>query len=124
MKRGFHSDLITVLSLFFLSWLVNESCKSEFIDLRKWLKERNFEDRNLAPAHFPGKIWCSALRPSCKGCGKSRGGAVGWLCFPGGYFGNCVLGFLPCSYTVFIFTILYLTLKKITENGLQKEVIN
>ncbi|XP_058517646.1 SET domain-containing protein 4 isoform X3 [Ochotona princeps] len=33
---------------------VNESCKSEFIDLRKWLKDRNFEDRNLAPAHFPG----------------------------------------------------------------------
>uniref|UniRef100_G1T6K9 SET domain-containing protein 4 n=1 Tax=Oryctolagus cuniculus TaxID=9986 RepID=G1T6K9_RABIT len=33
---------------------VNESYKSEFIDLQKWLKDRKFEDKNLAPARFPG----------------------------------------------------------------------
>ncbi|XP_047420746.1 SET domain-containing protein 4 isoform X1 [Sciurus carolinensis] len=33
---------------------VNESYKSEFIELKKWLKDRKFEDRNLTPAHFPG----------------------------------------------------------------------
>ncbi|KAM4887679.1 SET domain-containing protein 4 isoform 3-T5 [Thomomys bottae] len=33
---------------------VNESYKSEFIELKKWLKARKFEDVNLVPAHFPG----------------------------------------------------------------------
>ncbi|XP_024645814.1 SET domain-containing protein 4 isoform X2 [Macaca nemestrina] len=33
---------------------VNESHKSEFIELRKWLKARKFQDSNLAPACFPG----------------------------------------------------------------------
>ncbi|XP_006862623.1 PREDICTED: SET domain-containing protein 4 [Chrysochloris asiatica] len=33
---------------------VNESYKSEFIALRKWLKDRKFEDTNLTPARFPG----------------------------------------------------------------------
>uniref|UniRef100_A0A8C3VVX9 SET domain-containing protein 4 n=1 Tax=Catagonus wagneri TaxID=51154 RepID=A0A8C3VVX9_9CETA len=33
---------------------VNESYKPEFIELRKWLKDRKFEDTNLIPAHFPG----------------------------------------------------------------------
>ncbi|XP_048659593.1 SET domain-containing protein 4 isoform X5 [Marmota marmota marmota] len=33
---------------------VNESYKSEFIELKKWLKNRKFEDRNLTPARFPG----------------------------------------------------------------------
>ncbi|XP_073928806.1 SET domain-containing protein 4 isoform X3 [Castor canadensis] len=33
---------------------VNESHRSEFIELKKWLKERKFEDRNLTPAYFPG----------------------------------------------------------------------
>ncbi|KAM9201241.1 SET domain-containing protein 4 isoform 2-T3 [Dugong dugon] len=33
---------------------VNESYKSEFIELKKWLKDRKFEDPNLTPAHFPG----------------------------------------------------------------------
>lgn len=33
---------------------MNESYKSEFIDLQKWLKDRKFEDKNLAPARFPG----------------------------------------------------------------------
>ncbi|XP_071471163.1 SET domain-containing protein 4 isoform X1 [Marmota flaviventris] len=33
---------------------VNESYKSEFIELKKWLKNRKFEDRNLTPACFPG----------------------------------------------------------------------
>ncbi|KAM5275412.1 SET domain-containing protein 4 isoform 7-T10 [Hipposideros larvatus] len=33
---------------------VNESCKPEFIELKKWLKDRKFEDPNLIPARFPG----------------------------------------------------------------------
>lgn len=33
---------------------VNESYKPEFIELKKWLKDRKFEDTNLTPAHFPG----------------------------------------------------------------------
>ncbi|XP_008056271.1 SET domain-containing protein 4 [Carlito syrichta] len=33
---------------------VNESYKSEFIELKKWLKDRKFKDTNLAPALFPG----------------------------------------------------------------------
>ncbi|NP_001404055.1 SET domain-containing protein 4 isoform X2 [Mus musculus] len=33
---------------------VNESYRSEFIELRKWLKERKFEDTDLVPASFPG----------------------------------------------------------------------
>ncbi|XP_052013872.1 SET domain-containing protein 4 isoform X4 [Apodemus sylvaticus] len=33
---------------------VNESHRSEFIELRKWLKERKFEDTGLVPASFPG----------------------------------------------------------------------
>ncbi|XP_036896501.1 SET domain-containing protein 4 isoform X2 [Sturnira hondurensis] len=33
---------------------VNESYKPEFIELKKWLKERKFEDKNLVPACFPG----------------------------------------------------------------------
>ncbi|XP_062970461.1 SET domain-containing protein 4 [Cynocephalus volans] len=33
---------------------VSESYKSEFIELKKWLKDRKFEDRNLTPARFPG----------------------------------------------------------------------
>nr|KAF6476133.1 SET domain containing 4 [Rousettus aegyptiacus] len=33
---------------------VNESYKPEFIELRKWLKDRKFEDTNLIPASFPG----------------------------------------------------------------------
>ncbi|KAK2089596.1 hypothetical protein P7K49_032262 [Saguinus oedipus] len=32
---------------------VNESYKSEFIELRKWLKDRKFQDLNLVPARFP-----------------------------------------------------------------------
>ncbi|EHA98074.1 SET domain-containing protein 4 [Heterocephalus glaber] len=31
----------------------NESHKPEFIELKKWLKDRNFEDTNLTPAQFP-----------------------------------------------------------------------
>ncbi|XP_053420178.1 SET domain-containing protein 4 isoform X3 [Nycticebus coucang] len=33
---------------------VNESFKCEFIELKKWLKDRKFEDTNLMPACFPG----------------------------------------------------------------------
>ncbi|XP_024417211.2 SET domain-containing protein 4 isoform X2 [Desmodus rotundus] len=33
---------------------VNESYKPEFIELKKWLKDRKFEDTNLVPACFPG----------------------------------------------------------------------
>ncbi|XP_008573940.1 PREDICTED: SET domain-containing protein 4 [Galeopterus variegatus] len=33
---------------------VSESYKAEFIELKKWLKDRKFEDRNLTPARFPG----------------------------------------------------------------------
>lgn len=33
---------------------VNESCKPEFIELKRWLKNRKFEDPNLIPARFPG----------------------------------------------------------------------
>ncbi|XP_044106894.1 SET domain-containing protein 4 isoform X4 [Neovison vison] len=33
---------------------VNESCKPEFIEFKKWLKDRKFEDTNLIPACFPG----------------------------------------------------------------------
>ncbi|XP_014417113.1 SET domain-containing protein 4 isoform X1 [Camelus ferus] len=33
---------------------VNESYKPEFIELKKWLKDRKFEDANLIPARFPG----------------------------------------------------------------------
>lgn len=38
---------------------MNESYKPEFIELKKWLKDRRFEDATLIPAHFPGKIWLS-----------------------------------------------------------------
>lgn len=34
---------------------VNESYRPEFIELRKWLKERKFEDTGLVPACFPGE---------------------------------------------------------------------
>ncbi|XP_034511626.1 SET domain-containing protein 4 isoform X7 [Ailuropoda melanoleuca] len=37
-----------------LSRGVNESYKPEFIELKKWLKDRKFEDTNLIPACFPG----------------------------------------------------------------------
>ncbi|XP_076975030.1 SET domain-containing protein 4 isoform X2 [Tamandua tetradactyla] len=33
---------------------VNESYKPEFIEFKKWLKDKKFEDRNLTPACFPG----------------------------------------------------------------------
>ncbi|XP_055975608.1 SET domain-containing protein 4 [Sorex fumeus] len=33
---------------------VPESHKPEFIELKKWLKDRKFEDTNLIPARFPG----------------------------------------------------------------------
>ncbi|XP_049641745.1 SET domain-containing protein 4 [Suncus etruscus] len=33
---------------------VTESHKPEFIELKKWLKDRKFEDTNLVPACFPG----------------------------------------------------------------------
>ncbi|XP_005073937.1 SET domain-containing protein 4 isoform X2 [Mesocricetus auratus] len=33
---------------------VNESHRPEFIELRKWLKDRQFEDTGLVPARFPG----------------------------------------------------------------------
>ncbi|XP_068931075.1 SET domain-containing protein 4 isoform X4 [Petaurus breviceps papuanus] len=33
---------------------VSEGHKSEFIELRKWLKERKFKDHNLRPARFSG----------------------------------------------------------------------
>ncbi|XP_032981877.1 SET domain-containing protein 4 isoform X2 [Rhinolophus ferrumequinum] len=33
---------------------VNESYKPEFIELKRWLKNRKFEDPNLIPARFPG----------------------------------------------------------------------
>ncbi|XP_060262378.1 SET domain-containing protein 4 isoform X3 [Ovis aries] len=33
---------------------VNESYKPEFIELKKWLKDRRFEDATLIPARFPG----------------------------------------------------------------------
>lgn len=33
---------------------MNESYKPEFIELKKWLKDRKFEDTNLIPACFPG----------------------------------------------------------------------
>lgn len=33
---------------------VNESYKPEFIELKRWLKHRKFEDPNLIPARFPG----------------------------------------------------------------------
>ncbi|KAF6121663.1 SET domain containing 4 [Phyllostomus discolor] len=33
---------------------VNESCKPEFIELQRWLKDRKFEGANLVPASFPG----------------------------------------------------------------------
>ncbi|XP_069331066.1 SET domain-containing protein 4 isoform X4 [Eulemur rufifrons] len=33
---------------------VSESYKYEFIELKKWLKDRKFEDTNLTPACFPG----------------------------------------------------------------------
>ncbi|XP_037687757.1 SET domain-containing protein 4 isoform X2 [Choloepus didactylus] len=33
---------------------VNESHKPEFIELKRWLKDRKFEDTNLTPARFPG----------------------------------------------------------------------
>lgn len=42
------------LSKTFESRGVNESYKPEFIQLRKWLKDRKFEDTNLIPASFPG----------------------------------------------------------------------
>ncbi|XP_039714008.1 SET domain-containing protein 4 isoform X2 [Pteropus medius] len=42
------------LSKSFESRGVNESYKPEFIQLRKWLKDRKFEDTNLIPASFPG----------------------------------------------------------------------
>ncbi|XP_012590023.1 PREDICTED: SET domain-containing protein 4 isoform X2 [Condylura cristata] len=33
---------------------VTESHKPEFVALKKWLRDRKFEDTNLIPAHFPG----------------------------------------------------------------------
>lgn len=40
---------------------MNESYKPEFIELKRWLKNRKFEDPNLIPARFPGKVWHSTL---------------------------------------------------------------
>lgn len=42
---------------FFFLFLVNCSHKLEYIKLKKWLKERGFEDNNLRPAEF----WGNAL---------------------------------------------------------------
>lgn len=33
---------------------MSESSKPEFVELKKWLKDREFEDANLVPACFPG----------------------------------------------------------------------
>nr|KAF6478515.1 SET domain containing 4 [Molossus molossus] len=35
---------------------VNESHKPEFIELKKWLKDRKFEDTSLIPACFPETV--------------------------------------------------------------------
>ncbi|KAF6121658.1 SET domain containing 4 [Phyllostomus discolor] len=49
---------------------VNESCKPEFIELQRWLKDRKFEGANLVPASFPGK---SGLRSPCPWSREARG---------------------------------------------------
>ena len=64
LKSSCHFGVIQLNSdfshqVFFPFWLVNESYKPEFIELKKWLKDRKFEDTNLIPACFPGKIWHS-----------------------------------------------------------------
>lgn len=43
--------------IFFSLFLVNCSHKLEYIKLKKWLKERGFEDSNLRPAEFWGKAF-------------------------------------------------------------------
>lgn len=59
---------------------MNESCKPEFIEFKKWLKDRKFEDTNLIPACFPGKVWhqfsglCSRERHM--GSGDRKAGVV------------------------------------------------
>ncbi|XP_054556264.1 SET domain-containing protein 4 isoform X2 [Talpa occidentalis] len=48
---------------------VTESYKPEFVALKKWLKDRKFEDTNLIPARFPvcqgEPAVCSQLHQSC-----------------------------------------------------------
>ena len=51
---------------------MNESYKPEFIELKKWLKDRNFEDTNLIPARFPGKSGMSPSQESHVGPGERK----------------------------------------------------
>ncbi|XP_057552083.1 SET domain-containing protein 4 isoform X3 [Hippopotamus amphibius kiboko] len=55
-NRGGRTSRIRRRKLFtsFESRGVNESYKPEFIELKKWLKDRKFEDTNLIPVRFPG----------------------------------------------------------------------
>ncbi|XP_057602235.1 SET domain-containing protein 4-like [Hippopotamus amphibius kiboko] len=55
-NRGGRTSRIRRRKLFtsFESRGVNESYKPEFIELKKWLKDRKFEDTNLIPIRFPG----------------------------------------------------------------------
>lgn len=50
---------------------VNESHRPEFIELKKWLKDRKFEDTGLVPACFPGE----SRVEGGYGVGGGRGGS-------------------------------------------------
>lgn len=89
---------------------VNESYKPEFIELKKWLKERKFEDMNLTPARFPGtgrglmskislQVAASSVSSSGSlhlfGCRKACWGPVCLEALPGGFTEGL---HLPCLF--------------------------
>ena len=90
---------------------MNESYKPEFIELKKWLKDRKFEDTNLIPACFPGKVWhqLSGLRSHERRVGpgdrKARVVHEGGLCSLWEHIFCFVSDFLPCSYNIYLYLL-------------------
>lgn len=92
---------------------VNESYKPEFIELKKWLKERKFEDMNLTPARFPGTVWLSTLTTflTWKTCGhrcqESGGDSCRWAVSSLGAIFYCASTFLPWTCNTYLYFALF-----------------
>lgn len=61
---------------------VNESHRPEFIELKRWLKDRKFEDTGLVPACFPGE----SRVEGGDGVGGGRGGSCSGSVISGSTF--------------------------------------
>lgn len=80
---------------------VNESYKPEFIELKKWLKDRKFEDTNLVPACFPdtGRGLRSRTSLQVAASPVSSAGSVHLLSRREACWGAVPLEALPADFT-------------------------